>query len=145
MDRASLLADDFLSRFPTPLLSLAAKLVAFLAGSLAALLLVLAVLDERLLELSLMGHSLVWYAAVCGAVLAVARPLAQADKGVAAAAAAAAGAPCSLQRVCECIGYEPERWRGVEGRRKAQQELQGMYQVGVCVCVSEQASERASQ
>lgn len=47
-------------RAPFPARSHAARFVAFVAGSIAALLLVVTLIDERLLERDLFGRQLVW-------------------------------------------------------------------------------------
>lgn len=54
-------AERYVSQFPSPLLSSIAKFIAFIAGSFAALLLFLALMDDTLLERPLYGRNLVWY------------------------------------------------------------------------------------
>ena len=53
-------AERYVSQFPSPLVSSAAKFIAFIAGSFAALLLFLALMDDTLLERHLYGRNLVW-------------------------------------------------------------------------------------
>ncbi len=53
-------AEKYIQQFPSPALSHAAKFVAFLAGSFAALLLFMALVDDMLLERHLFGRNLVW-------------------------------------------------------------------------------------
>ena len=53
-------AERYIAQFPSPMLSSMAKFVAFIAGSFAALLLFLALMDDSLLERHLYGRNLVW-------------------------------------------------------------------------------------
>lgn len=53
-------AEKYISQFPSPMLSHVAKFVAFIAGSFAALLLFVALMDDNLLERHLFGRNLVW-------------------------------------------------------------------------------------
>ena len=70
---ASKPASQFIDQFPTPLRSLVAKFVTFVAGSFAAFLILLAFIDESLLEARIQGKTILWYAAVLGTILAIAR------------------------------------------------------------------------
>lgn len=53
-------AEKYIQQFPSPVLSHMAKFVAFIAGSFAALLLFMALVDDTLLERHLFGRNLVW-------------------------------------------------------------------------------------
>lgn len=66
-------ARHYVAQFPSPAASHAARLVAFVAGSFAALLLLVSMVDEALLERPLFGRLLVWWLAALGIVLAAAR------------------------------------------------------------------------
>jgi autophagy-related protein 9 len=48
-----------------------AKFISFVAGSFAALLLALSLLDENLLEVPLAGRNVVWWLATTGIVLTI--------------------------------------------------------------------------
>jgi autophagy-related protein 9 len=48
-----------------------AKFVSFVAGSFAALLLVISLLDENLLEVPMAGRNLVWWLALTGILLTI--------------------------------------------------------------------------
>ena len=54
-------AEKYISQFPSPGPAHAAKFVAFIAGSFAALLLAVALVEDTLLERHLYGHTLVYY------------------------------------------------------------------------------------
>ncbi len=53
-------AEKYNQQFPSPVLSHTAKFVAFIAGSFAALLLFMTMVDDMLLERHLWGRNLVW-------------------------------------------------------------------------------------
>ncbi|CAI5464577.1 unnamed protein product [Closterium sp. Yama58-4] len=124
LDAACPRADEYLAQFPSPLLSLAAKLLSFVAGSLAALLLALALADEKLLEAQLFGRGLVWYAAILGAVLAAARPVAQADR-----AAGSVDPKGALLRAAQHTHFLPSRWRNKAHTQRVRDEFQTLYQL----------------
>ncbi|CAI5999482.1 unnamed protein product [Closterium sp. NIES-65] len=138
LDEACPRADEYLAQFPSPLLALAAKLLSFVAGSLAALLLALALADEKLLEAQLFGRGLVWYAAILGAVLAAARPVAQADR-----AAGSVDPKGALLRAARHTHFLPTRWRSKAHTQRVRDEFQTLYQVKVC-CVGRVLSEAAA-
>ncbi|CAI5489922.1 unnamed protein product [Closterium sp. Naga37s-1] len=125
LDEACPRADEYLAQFPSPLLSLAAKLLSFVSGSLAALLLALALADEKLLEAQLFGRGLVWYAAILGAVLAAARPVAQADR-----AAGSVDPRGALLRAARHTHFLPARWRSKAHTQRVRDEFQTLYQCG---------------
>ena len=60
LDASTRAADRYISQFPATMLSEVAKFLAFIAGSFAALLLFLTLLDDDLLERHLYGRNLVW-------------------------------------------------------------------------------------
>ena len=53
-------AERYIQQFPSPMLSHVATFVSYMAGSFAALLLFLAMVDDMLLERHLYGRNLVW-------------------------------------------------------------------------------------
>ena len=53
-------AEKYVAQFPSPLVSSIAKFVAFIAGSFAALLLFVTLMDDDLLERHLFHRNLVW-------------------------------------------------------------------------------------
>ena len=66
-------ATEYVDQFPSHFRSLIAKFVTFVAGSFAAFLILLAFIDESLLEARIQGKTILWYAAILGTVLAVSR------------------------------------------------------------------------
>ena len=77
LSRSRAAAERYVAGFPSPASAAAAKFVAFVAGSGAALLLLVAVLHDGLLERSLWGRHLVWWIALLGIVLAGSRSWAE--------------------------------------------------------------------
>lgn len=71
MDASYEAAVKYVGQFPSPLVTLVAKFVAFVAGSFAALLLGLSFLDENLLEVPMAGRNLVWWLALTGILLTI--------------------------------------------------------------------------
>lgn len=59
LDAASVPANEYLQQFPMPVLVMLAKLVAYVAGSFAAVLLVVAFIDESLLEAQVLSFLLI--------------------------------------------------------------------------------------
>lgn len=74
-------ACKYLAQFPSHTVASAARFVAFVAGSFAALLLLVTMLDETLLERPLAGRHIVWWLAALGVVLTASRALVRANWG----------------------------------------------------------------
>ncbi|KAG2308689.1 hypothetical protein Bca52824_028437 [Brassica carinata] len=66
-------ASQYLNQFPSPIISIVAKFVSFVSGGFAAVLIIIAFLEESLLEGHIFGRNLFWYAAVFGAITAISR------------------------------------------------------------------------
>lgn len=49
-------ASDYLKQFPSPILTIVAKFISFVSGGFAAVLIIIAFLEESLLE----GHIILW-------------------------------------------------------------------------------------
>lgn len=49
-------ASDYLKQFPSPILTIVAKFISFVSGGFAAVLIIIAFLEESLLE----GHVILW-------------------------------------------------------------------------------------
>lgn len=67
LDSSHKAAEKYLQQFPSPALTHLANFVAFIAGSFAALLLFMTLMDDFLLERDLFGRHVVWSAAACHA------------------------------------------------------------------------------
>ena len=69
----------YLAQFPSHSLAALARFVAFVSGSVAALLLLVTLVDDRLLERPLLGRHIVWWLAALGVVLTASRTLVSED------------------------------------------------------------------
>ena len=103
-----------MSQFPQQLPSSIARFIAFVAGSFAALLLLVTLLDETLLERPLGGRHIVWWLAALGVVLTASRW---------ARVCVCGGGGAHLAVACVCV------WRGGGHIMR--------WPVCVCVCVCE--------
>lgn len=68
-------ASKYCAQFPSPVTGAVAGLVAYVAAGIAALVISIALTHDYLMERPMWGHTLVWWLAGCGMVLAVARSL----------------------------------------------------------------------
>ena len=104
---------------PSHVLSTVGRFVAFVTGAFAAALLALAAVDERLLEAVLWGRNLIWYTAVCGALLAASRALIVDDDPSSRPPQPAE----AMRAVVASTHYLPRRWRNREHTRSVQAEF----------------------
>eukprot|EP00899_Mesostigma_viride_P007400 jgi/Mesvir1/16661/Mv12272-RA.3 len=108
-------------QFSAPLLTMLASFVAFVTGALAAVLLGLALVEESMLEAQLFGRGLVWYAAICGTILAVSRSFV-ADEPL----------PFQPEAIMEELAkhshFFPRRWRGRCHTEEVHREFEEMFQ-----------------
>ncbi|KAK9829634.1 hypothetical protein WJX72_006986 [[Myrmecia] bisecta] len=126
-------AERYITQFPSPALSHVAKFVAFIAGSFAALLLFLTLMDEVLLERPLYGRNLVWWLALVGVVLAISRAFIQ-------EAGTAFEPEMALLEVVAHTHYLPRHWRGRAHTREVQEQFQGLFQFKALLFLEEMAS-----
>ena len=63
----------YLGQFPSHTMMACARFVVFVTGSVAALLLLVTMMDDRLLERPLLGRHIVWWLAALGVVLTASR------------------------------------------------------------------------
>ncbi|KAI3424722.1 hypothetical protein D9Q98_008111 [Chlorella vulgaris] len=126
-------AEEYIQQFPNPVLSHAARFVAFVAGSVAALLLVMTLLDERLLERDLLGRQLVWWVAVVGVVLALSRAFVIESE-------TAFDPEVALMEVVLHTHYLPRHWRGRAHTREVQQEFEALFQYKALLFLEELSS-----
>ncbi|KAK9845371.1 hypothetical protein WJX81_004761 [Elliptochloris bilobata] len=126
-------AERYIAQFPSAALNHAARFVAFVAGSFAALLLFAALVDDVLLERHLFGRTIVWWGAVLGVVLAVSR-----------AFIVEAGMACepelALLEVVAHTHWLPRHWRGRAHTREVQGQFEQLFQYKALMFVEELAS-----
>ena len=75
LNSAAAAAARYCAQFPAPVASAVAGFVAYVAAAAAALVIVVAVTHDWLMERQAWGHTLVWWLAASGMVLAVARSM----------------------------------------------------------------------
>ena len=122
--------------FPNHLVSLCARFVSFVVGALAAALLALAAVDERLLEAVLWGRNLIWYTALCGTILAASRALvADEEPGSARPDPAASLAACVAH-----THYLPRRWRNAGHSRTVYAQFSSLLPSAAGALVEEVSS-----
>ncbi|KAL8142609.1 hypothetical protein V2J09_015641 [Rumex salicifolius] len=100
-------ASDFLKQFPSPIISIVAKFISFISGGFAAVLIIIAFLDESLLEGHILGRNLIWYAAVFGTITAISRAAVTDELLV-------LDPEREMSMVVQHTHYMPKRWRGKE-------------------------------
>ena len=126
LDGAAGAAEWYVSQFPSHAAAHVARFVAFVTGSLAALLLLAAALDDRLLESPLYGRHVVWWVAGLGLVLAAARGVA--GDGPAAEAGSRAPEPeRALAADSAATHYRPRHWRGRAHAREVRGEVGRLF------------------
>lgn len=110
-----------------------ARFVSFVAGSFAALLLGLSLLDENLLEVPLAGRNVVWWLALTGILLTASR-------------AFITDAPAALdpeRAMAELVAHThhlPRHWRGRAHTAEVQEAMSGLFQLKVLLFLEELAS-----
>lgn len=133
LDASTHAADKYISQFPATMLSEVAKFLAFIAGSFAALLLFLTLLDDDLLERHLYGRNLVWWAAVLGVILAISR-------GFITEPGTAFDPELAMLEVVAHTHYLPRHWRGRAHTREVQQQFMALFQFKALLFLEEMAS-----
>ena len=134
-------ANAYVEQFPNPPLSMVARFVTFLLGSIAAVVLVLSMLNENVLLFWHPGgrpdaepaHDRLWWLAVLSAVLAVSRALASA----APRESLQMQPNLLLQSVARHTHYMPERWRGRGAMRETYLEFICLFQYQLVLLLQE--------
>ncbi|KAH9611326.1 hypothetical protein KSS87_005420 [Heliosperma pusillum] len=126
-------ASDYLKQFPSPVISIVAKFISFISGGFAAVLIIIAFLDESLLEGHLFGRNLFWYAAVFGAITAISRAAITDELLVLDAEGA-------MSLVVQHSHHMPKRWRGKENTEMVMTEFETLFQYTAMMWLEEMAS-----
>ncbi|KAF6253428.1 autophagy protein Apg9-domain-containing protein [Scenedesmus sp. NREL 46B-D3] len=126
-------AVKYVGQFPSPMVSQVAKFVSFVAGSFAALLLGLSLLDENLLEVPLAGRNVVWWLALTGILLTVSRSFIN-DTPV------AFDPERAMAEVVLHTHHLPRHWRGRAHSAEVQQSLNSMFSFKLLLFLEELAS-----
>ncbi|KAI3905167.1 hypothetical protein MKX01_017413 [Papaver californicum] len=126
-------ADDYLKQFPSPIISIVAKFVSFVSGGFTAILIIIAILDESLLEGHIYGRNLLWYAAVFGTVTAISRAAIVEDLQV-------HNPEGAMSLVVQHTHHMPKRWRGKENSDVVRTEFETLFQYTGMMLLEEMAS-----
>ncbi|XP_002982911.2 autophagy-related protein 9 [Selaginella moellendorffii] len=114
-------AVEYVKQFPSPIVSKVAKFVSFVSGGLAAVLIIIAFLDESLLEAQLFGRNLLWMAAVFGTITAISKQCTADENQV--------FDPEGFMRyVAQHTHYMPKHWRGAEYTIRIRLEFEKLFQ-----------------
>ncbi|KAL0047089.1 hypothetical protein WJX82_006349 [Trebouxia sp. C0006] len=133
LDSSHKAAEKYLQQFPSPGLTQVANFVSFIAGSFAALLLFMTLMDDFLLERDLFGRHVVWWAAVLGIILALSRAFIQ-ETGV------AFDPELALLEVVAHTHYLPRQWRGRAHTREVHDNFQALFPFKASLFMEEMAS-----
>lgn len=126
-------ASDYLKQFPSPILSIIAKFVSFVSGGFAAILIIIAFLEESLLEGHIFGRNLFWYGAVFGAITAISRAAVSDELLV-------LDPHGTMSLVVQHTHYMPKRWRGKENTEFVRVEFETLFQYTGKMLLEEMAS-----
>ncbi|KAG9446418.1 hypothetical protein H6P81_012546 [Aristolochia fimbriata] len=123
-------AAGYLKQFPSPIVNVVAKFISFVAGGFAAVLIIIAFLEESLLEGHIFGRNLFWYAAVFGTVTAISRAAISDELQVLDPEGA-------MSLVVQHTHYMPKRWRGKENTDMVRKEFETLFQYTVMLFLEE--------
>ncbi|KAH0886580.1 hypothetical protein HID58_062676, partial [Brassica napus] len=126
-------ASQYLNQFPSPIISIIAKFVSFVSGGFAAVLIIIAFLEESLLEGHIFGRNLFWYAAVFGTITAISRAAISDELLVLDPVG-------TMAAVVQHTHYMPKRWRGKENKDDVRLELETLFQYTGMMLLEEIAS-----
>ncbi|KAL3686025.1 hypothetical protein R1sor_004047 [Riccia sorocarpa] len=114
-------AVEYVKQFPSPIISMVAKLVAFISGAFAAVLILVALFDETLLQAHIFNRNLFWHTAVLAAIIQVSRSLIAEEfqifdpEGV-------------MRQIAYHTHYMPKHWRGAENTDRVRKEFEALFQ-----------------
>jgi autophagy-related protein 9 len=117
-------ACKYVNQFPNTALHHVAKFAAYVAGSFAALLLFMTLLDEGLLERPLLGRHVVWWLATLGIVLAASRAFVGEEP-------VAHDPEAAMAEVVLHTHHLPRHWRGRAHSAEVQEHFQQLFQYKV--------------
>ncbi|KAI5078776.1 hypothetical protein GOP47_0006447 [Adiantum capillus-veneris] len=114
-------AVEYMKQFPSMILSQLAKFISFVSGGFVATLLIIAFLDESLLEAHIFGRNLLWFAAVFTTITAISRSFVIEEFEV--------FEPERYLRLVSCFThYMPKHWRGAENKDVVRAEFESLFQ-----------------
>ncbi|CAM6017248.1 unnamed protein product [Sphagnum balticum] len=126
-------AVEYLKQFPSPIISMIAKFVSFVAGAFAAVLILIALIDESLVEGHIGNRNLIWYTAISATILSLSRSLVMEEyqifdpEGV-------------MRHISRHTHYMPKHWRGAENTETVRSEFEALFQYKGLLFFEEMAS-----
>uniref|UniRef100_A0A1D1YB28 Autophagy-related protein 9 n=1 Tax=Anthurium amnicola TaxID=1678845 RepID=A0A1D1YB28_9ARAE len=126
-------ASGYLKQFPSPIISLVAKFISFVSGGFAAILIMIAFLEESLLEGHIFGRNLFWYAAVFGTVTAISRAAVSDELQV-------LDPDGAMSLVVQHTHYMPKRWRAKENTDAVRMDFETLFQYTGMMLLEEMTS-----
>ncbi|KAG6400886.1 hypothetical protein SASPL_137731 [Salvia splendens] len=126
-------SSDYLKQFPSPILTIVAKFISFVSGGFAAVLIIIAFLEESLLEGHIFGRNLFWYAAVFGTITAISRAAMRDELLV-------LDPQSAMSLVVQHTHYMPKRWRVKENTETVRVEFETLFQYTGMMLLEEMAS-----
>ncbi|KAK4482330.1 hypothetical protein RD792_009483 [Penstemon davidsonii] len=133
MNSSIIHASDYLKQFPSPILTIVAKFISFVSGGFAAVLIIIAFLEESLLEGHVFGRNLFWYAAVFGTITAISRA-AMIDELL------VLDPQGTMSLVVQHTHYMPKKWRGKENTEIVRFEFETLFQYTGMMLLEEMTS-----
>ncbi|CAL0316833.1 unnamed protein product [Lupinus luteus] len=133
INSSELHASDYLKQFPSPIISITAKFISFMSGGFAAVLIIIAFLEESLLEGHIFGRNLLWYAAVFGTITAISRAAITDEILV-------LDPERAMSMVVQHTHYMPKRWRGKESTVNVRMEFETLFQYTGMMLLEEMSS-----
>uniref|UniRef100_A0A7N0UXA4 Autophagy-related protein 9 n=1 Tax=Kalanchoe fedtschenkoi TaxID=63787 RepID=A0A7N0UXA4_KALFE len=126
-------ASDSVKQFPSPIISVIAKFISFVSGGFAAILIIIAFLEESLLEGHIFGRNLFWYAAVFGTITAISRAAIVDELLV-------LDPEGTMSLVVQHTHYMPKRWRHKVNTERVRMEFETLFQYTGMMLLEEMAS-----
>uniref|UniRef100_A0A7N1A131 Autophagy-related protein 9 n=1 Tax=Kalanchoe fedtschenkoi TaxID=63787 RepID=A0A7N1A131_KALFE len=126
-------ASDYIKQFPSPIISVIAKFISFVSGGFAAILIIIAFLEESLLEGHIFGRNLFWYAAVFGTITAISRAAIVDELLV-------LDPEGTMSLVVQHTHYMPKRWRNKVHTERVRTEFETLFQYTGMMLLEEMAS-----
>ncbi|KAK7355910.1 hypothetical protein VNO80_15174 [Phaseolus coccineus] len=127
-------ASNYIKQFPSPIISVIAKFISFVSGGFVGILIILAFLEESLLEGHIFGRNLLWYAAIFGTINAL-RWAAFTDEEL-----LVTDPKGTMSMVVDHTHYMPKRWRGKESTEMVRIEFETLFQYSVMMLLEEMTS-----
>jgi len=125
-------AERYVAQFPNHALSHVARFVAFVAGSFAAVLIAMTMVDEKLLERDFAdGRQTVWWLALLGVILAASRAL------IIEHSTASFDPALALLEVAAHTHHYPRHWRGRAHTLEVQEEFETLFRYRVALFLEE--------